>query len=107
MTRPLPNVMLLGSPFQNVAVTQLLTSGDFKFQNPDQTLLPAILPISRKHDFRQAPRRNPVLRIAPEIQVLPFELRESIAKVDYVDFRIPSAARLRLPRNAQRIWPNY
>lgn len=30
------NVILLGSPFQNVAVAQLLTSGDFIFQNPDQ-----------------------------------------------------------------------
>ncbi len=30
------NVILLGSPFQNVAVSQLLTSGDFVFQNPDQ-----------------------------------------------------------------------
>jgi hypothetical protein len=30
------NVILLGSPFQNVAVAQLLTSGDFVFQNPDQ-----------------------------------------------------------------------
>ena len=30
------NVILLGSPFQNVAVAQLLTAGDFVFQNPDQ-----------------------------------------------------------------------
>ena len=30
------NVILLGSPFQNVAVGQLVTSGDFVFQNPDQ-----------------------------------------------------------------------
>lgn len=30
------NVILLGSPFQNVAVAQLLTSGDFVFDNPDQ-----------------------------------------------------------------------
>jgi hypothetical protein len=30
------NVILLGSPFQNVAVAQLLTVGDFVFQNPDQ-----------------------------------------------------------------------
>ena len=30
------NVILLGSPFQNVAVAQLLTTGDFVFQNPDQ-----------------------------------------------------------------------
>jgi hypothetical protein len=30
------NVILLGSPFQNIAVAQLLTSGDFVFQNPDQ-----------------------------------------------------------------------
>lgn len=29
------NVILLGSPFQNVAVAQLLTSGDFNFRNPD------------------------------------------------------------------------
>jgi len=29
------NVILLGSPFQNVAVAQLLTAGDFVFQNPD------------------------------------------------------------------------
>jgi hypothetical protein len=32
----LHNVILLGSPFQNVAVAQLLTAGDFVFQNPDQ-----------------------------------------------------------------------
>ncbi len=32
------NVILLGSPFQNVAVAQLLTAGDFVFQNPDQRL---------------------------------------------------------------------
>jgi hypothetical protein len=30
------NVILLGSPFQNVAVAQLLTAGDFSFRNPDQ-----------------------------------------------------------------------
>jgi hypothetical protein len=30
------SVILLGSPFQNVAVAQLLTTGDFVFQNPDQ-----------------------------------------------------------------------
>lgn len=30
------NVILLGSPFQNIAVAQLLTSGDFVFENPDQ-----------------------------------------------------------------------
>lgn len=30
------NVILLGSPFQNIAVSQLLTSGDFAFENPDQ-----------------------------------------------------------------------
>ncbi len=30
------NVILLGSPFQNVAVAQLLTARDFVFQNPDQ-----------------------------------------------------------------------
>jgi len=29
------NVILLGSPFQNVAVAQLLTAGDFIFKNPD------------------------------------------------------------------------
>jgi hypothetical protein len=29
------NVILLGSPFQNVAVAQLLTTGDFNFKNPD------------------------------------------------------------------------
>lgn len=29
------NVILLGSPFQNVAVAQLLTIGDFNFKNPD------------------------------------------------------------------------
>jgi hypothetical protein len=29
------NVILLGSPFQNVAVAQLLTAGDFAFKNPD------------------------------------------------------------------------
>jgi len=29
------NVILLGSPFQNVAVAQLLTTGDFRFENPD------------------------------------------------------------------------
>jgi hypothetical protein len=29
------NVILLGSPFQNVAVAQLLAAGDFNFQNPD------------------------------------------------------------------------
>lgn len=29
------NVILLGSPFQNVAVAQLLPTGDFTFQNPD------------------------------------------------------------------------
>ena len=28
-------VILLGSPFQNIAAAQLLTSGDFSFQNPD------------------------------------------------------------------------
>ena len=30
------NVILLGSPFQNVAVAQLLTVGDFSFRNPDE-----------------------------------------------------------------------
>ena len=30
------NVILLGSPFQNEAVAQLLTGGDFVYQNPDQ-----------------------------------------------------------------------
>jgi hypothetical protein len=30
------NVILLGSPFQNPAVAQLLTAGDFSFDNPDQ-----------------------------------------------------------------------
>lgn len=30
------NVILLGSPFQNAAVAQLLTAGDFSYQNPDQ-----------------------------------------------------------------------
>lgn len=30
------NVVLLGSPFQNIAVAQLLAGGDFSFQNPDQ-----------------------------------------------------------------------
>jgi hypothetical protein len=30
------NVILLGSPFQNVAVAQLLTAGDFSFRNPDE-----------------------------------------------------------------------
>jgi hypothetical protein len=29
------NVILLGSPFQNIAVAQLLSTGDFTFQNPD------------------------------------------------------------------------
>ena len=29
------NVILLGSPFQNVAVAQLITQGDFNFKNPD------------------------------------------------------------------------
>jgi len=29
------NVILLGSPFQNVAVAQLITMGDFNFKNPD------------------------------------------------------------------------
>ncbi|WP_263354708.1 hypothetical protein [Acidicapsa acidisoli] len=29
------NVILLGSPFQNIAVAQLLTTGDFTFKNPD------------------------------------------------------------------------
>ena len=29
------NVILLGSPFQNIAVAQLLTPGDFTFENPD------------------------------------------------------------------------
>jgi hypothetical protein len=29
------NVILLGSPFQNVAVAQLLPAGDFTFKNPD------------------------------------------------------------------------
>jgi hypothetical protein len=29
------NVILLGSPFQNIAVAQLLTAGDFTFKNPD------------------------------------------------------------------------
>jgi hypothetical protein len=29
------NVILLGSPFQNIAVAQLLTTGDFSFRNPD------------------------------------------------------------------------
>ena len=29
------NVILLGSPFQNVAVAQLLVMGDFNFKNPD------------------------------------------------------------------------
>ena len=29
------NVILLGSPFQNVAVAQLLAMGDFNFKNPD------------------------------------------------------------------------
>ncbi len=30
------NVILLGSPFQNPAVAQLMTAGDFSFKNPDQ-----------------------------------------------------------------------
>jgi hypothetical protein len=30
------NVILLGSPFQNPAVAQLLAAGDFSYQNPDQ-----------------------------------------------------------------------
>jgi hypothetical protein len=30
------NVILLGSPFQNMAVAQLLTVGDFSFRNPDE-----------------------------------------------------------------------
>lgn len=30
------NVILLGSPFQNIAVAQLLTVGDFSFRNPDE-----------------------------------------------------------------------
>jgi hypothetical protein len=30
------NVILLGSPFQNAAVAQLLAAGDFSYQNPDQ-----------------------------------------------------------------------
>ena len=30
------NVILLGSPFQNAAVAQLLTVGDFSFRNPDE-----------------------------------------------------------------------
>jgi hypothetical protein len=30
------NVILLGSPFQNPAVAQLMTVGDFSFHNPDQ-----------------------------------------------------------------------
>ena len=30
------NVILLGSPFQNPAVAQLMTAGDFSFSNPDQ-----------------------------------------------------------------------
>jgi hypothetical protein len=29
------NVILLGSPFQNVAVAQLIAAGDFNFKNPD------------------------------------------------------------------------
>jgi hypothetical protein len=29
------NVILLGSPFQNIAVAQLLSTGDFTFENPD------------------------------------------------------------------------
>jgi hypothetical protein len=29
------NVILLGSPFQNIAVAQLLTMGEFTFENPD------------------------------------------------------------------------
>src|SRR5258708_35511476 len=29
------NEILLGSPFQNVAVAQLLSTGDFTFENPD------------------------------------------------------------------------
>jgi hypothetical protein len=29
------NVILLGSPFQNIAVAQLLSAGDFTFENPD------------------------------------------------------------------------
>ena len=29
------NVILLGSPFQNVAVAQLIATGDFNFKNPD------------------------------------------------------------------------
>jgi hypothetical protein len=29
------NVILLGSPFQNIAVAQLVTGGDFTFENPD------------------------------------------------------------------------
>jgi hypothetical protein len=30
------SVILLGSPFQNPAVAQLMTAGDFRFNNPDQ-----------------------------------------------------------------------
>jgi len=32
------NVILFGSSFQNVAVAQLITTGDFKFKNPDSRL---------------------------------------------------------------------
>ena len=32
------NVILFGSSFQNVAVAQLITSGDFRFKNPDSRL---------------------------------------------------------------------
>jgi len=32
------NVILLGSPFQNLAVAQMMTTGDFSFSNPDQHL---------------------------------------------------------------------
>ena len=32
------NVILFGSSFQNVAVAQLITTGDFKFRNPDSRL---------------------------------------------------------------------
>lgn len=32
------NVILLGSSFQNIAVAQLMTSGDFRFENPDSRL---------------------------------------------------------------------
>jgi hypothetical protein len=57
----LHNVILLGSPFQNVAVAQLITPGDFNFKNPDSRHEQWRAQIVNSH-----PRANEVLAYGTE-----------------------------------------